>query len=115
MIFWQAAVNIAVVTNSAPYTGVTLPFLSFGGSSTVVSLAAIGMLLAISGHPAGSTARRVDRVSPRGPEETAGRAPPRWQRPAAEPVLSSVGQLAEPIPFPSARRGGGSRERRRAR
>ena len=47
----QARVNIAVVTNSLPYTGVTLPLVSFGGSSTVISLIAIGLLLNISRQP----------------------------------------------------------------
>jgi len=48
----QTLVNIAVVTNSLPYTGVTLPLVSFGGSSTVISLIAIGLLLNISRQPA---------------------------------------------------------------
>ena len=47
----QSLVNVAVVTNSLPYTGVTLPLVSFGGSSTVISLIAIGMLLNISRQP----------------------------------------------------------------
>src|SRR5262249_32007309 len=47
----QTLVNIAVVTNSLPYTGVTLPLVSFGGSSTVISLIAIGLLLNISRRP----------------------------------------------------------------
>jgi cell division protein FtsW len=44
----QALVNIAVVTSIAPTTGVTLPFISYGGSSLVTSLASIGLLLSIS-------------------------------------------------------------------
>ena len=51
MLTLQALVNIAVVTNSLPYTGVTLPLVSFGGSSTVISLIAVGLLLNISRHP----------------------------------------------------------------
>src|ERR1043166_3544624 len=51
MLTIQTLVNIAVVTNSLPYTGVTLPLVSFGGSSTVISLIAIGLLLNISRHP----------------------------------------------------------------
>jgi hypothetical protein len=42
---------VAVVTNSLPYPGVTLPLVSFGGSSTVISLLAIGLLLNISRQP----------------------------------------------------------------
>ena len=48
MLTLQALVNIAVATNSLPYTGITLPFVSFGGSSTVISLVAVGLLLNIS-------------------------------------------------------------------
>jgi cell division protein FtsW len=48
MLTLQALVNIAVVTNSVPYTGITLPLVSFGGSSTVISLLAVGLLLNIS-------------------------------------------------------------------
>jgi cell division protein FtsW len=44
----QAIINIGATTGSIPYTGVPLPFISFGGSSLVVSLAAVGVLLNIS-------------------------------------------------------------------
>jgi len=46
----QALINIAVVTNSIPNTGVTLPFISYGGTSLVVSMALVGVLLNISKH-----------------------------------------------------------------
>lgn len=44
----QAVINIAVVTGSIPVTGVPLPFISSGGSSLVVNLIAVGVLLNIS-------------------------------------------------------------------
>ena len=44
----QVAVNVAVVTNSIPATGQTLPFISSGGTSLVIFLAGIGVLLNIS-------------------------------------------------------------------
>jgi len=47
LIFVQSAVNIAVVTGSIPPTGVPLPFISFGGTSLAVYLAAIGVVLNI--------------------------------------------------------------------
>ncbi|HEX7587347.1 MAG TPA: FtsW/RodA/SpoVE family cell cycle protein, partial [Anaerolineae bacterium] len=43
-----AFVNIAVVTATIPFTGVPLPFISFGGSALVSALAAVGVLLNIS-------------------------------------------------------------------
>ena len=44
----QAIINIGATTDSIPYTGVPLPFISYGGSSVVISLAAVGVLLNIS-------------------------------------------------------------------
>jgi cell division protein FtsW (lipid II flippase) len=44
----QAIINVGASTDSIPYTGVPLPFISFGGSSLVISLAAVGVLLNIS-------------------------------------------------------------------
>jgi cell division protein FtsW len=44
----QALVNAAVVTGLLPTKGLTLPFVSYGGSSLVVSFAGVGMLLSIS-------------------------------------------------------------------
>ena len=47
-IAFQALINIAVVTNSIPNTGVTLPFISYGGTSLMVSMGLAGVLLNIS-------------------------------------------------------------------
>lgn len=46
----QVILNIAVVTNSIPNTGISLPFFSYGGTAMVVQLAEMGTLLAISRH-----------------------------------------------------------------
>lgn len=47
-IGYQALINIAVITAVIPFTGIPLPFISYGGSSLAVSLAAMGILLNIS-------------------------------------------------------------------
>ncbi|HEX6511830.1 MAG TPA: putative lipid II flippase FtsW [Chloroflexota bacterium] len=44
----QAFLNIAVVTSTVPFTGITLPFVSYGGSSMLVSFAAMGILLNVT-------------------------------------------------------------------
>ena len=49
-LVFQALINIAVVTTLLPFTGLTLPFLSYGGTSLIVSMVAAGMLLNISRH-----------------------------------------------------------------
>jgi cell division protein FtsW len=52
----QAFINVAVVVSLLPITGITLPFVSAGGSSLIVSFAAVGILLSISRetHPRGT-------------------------------------------------------------
>lgn len=56
----QALVNAAVVTGLLPTKGLTLPFVSYGGSSLVVSFVGVGMLLSISRdrHAGGSKGGR---------------------------------------------------------
>ena len=44
----QAFLNIGVVTNTMPNTGISLPFLSYGSTSLVILLSSVGVLLAIS-------------------------------------------------------------------
>lgn len=46
----QIILNIAVVTNSIPNTGITLPFISYGGTSVVFLLLEMGLVLSVSGH-----------------------------------------------------------------
>lgn len=48
----QVLLNIAVVTNLLPNTGISLPFFSYGGSSLVMLFAEMGILLSISRHTA---------------------------------------------------------------
>jgi len=48
MVIIQAVINIGVVTASMPITGITLPFISYGGTSLVIMLSGVGILLNIS-------------------------------------------------------------------
>jgi cell division protein FtsW len=48
LVCGQAAVNVSAVMGLAPLTGVPLPFVSYGGSSLVVGLASVGILLNIA-------------------------------------------------------------------
>jgi len=52
LICGQAAVNVSAVMGIAPLTGIPLPFVSYGGSSLVVGLAAVGILLNIASNHA---------------------------------------------------------------
>jgi cell division protein FtsW len=57
----QATINLAAVLGIAPLTGIPLPFVSYGGSSLVVLLAGVGILLNIAVNGEVVTARVRDR------------------------------------------------------
>jgi len=59
----QAFMNIGAVIGIMPITGVPLPFISFGGSSLMINLAATGMLLNIARHPAEHLPRSSRRAT----------------------------------------------------
>ena len=61
LVTLQAFLHIAVAVAIAPPTGITLPFISFGGSSTITILGATGILLSISRYQGWQTARGPSR------------------------------------------------------
>jgi cell division protein FtsW len=79
---FQAFINIGVVVVLLPITGITLPFVSAGGSSLLVSFAAVGILLSISRE-----------TLPRGTWNDADPDRRRWHR---RPRLPGAGRRAQP-------------------
>ncbi|MEG2810313.1 MAG: FtsW/RodA/SpoVE family cell cycle protein, partial [Akkermansia sp.] len=67
IVFCPAMLNIAVVISALPNSGLPLPFISFGGTNLVFTLAAIGILTSIQRHssvplPQYSFSRRDERT-----------------------------------------------------
>ncbi|MFH1135999.1 MAG: rod shape-determining protein RodA [Pseudomonadota bacterium] len=48
LIFWQVLINVSMVTGLMPVVGIPLPFISYGGSSLITTMLAVGLLLNIS-------------------------------------------------------------------
>jgi cell division protein FtsW len=61
LVCGQAAINLCAVLGIAPLTGIPLPFVSYGGSSLIVLLAAVGVLLNIAVNDRVVEARSRDR------------------------------------------------------
>jgi cell division protein FtsW len=59
LVCGQAAINLAAVLGLAPLTGIPLPFISYGGSSLVIALLAVGILLNIAGRHGAAASRAV--------------------------------------------------------
>jgi len=62
----QAFINIGVVVALLPVTGITLPFISAGGSSLIISFAAAGILLSVSRETVERTNQEIDAPADRG-------------------------------------------------
>ena len=70
LIMAQAALNLFAVLGLAPLTGVPLPFVSYGGTSLILTLAATGLILNVARRPAQAAARgsrRAGRATAAGP------------------------------------------------
>jgi cell division protein FtsW len=63
LVMAQASLNLFAVMGLAPLTGVPLPFVSYGGTSLVITLAAAGLILNVARRPAARTASRGSRGS----------------------------------------------------
>jgi cell division protein FtsW len=61
LVCGQAAINVAAVLGLAPLTGIPLPFVSYGGSSLVVDLVGVGVLLNIAGNGRAAEVRHRGR------------------------------------------------------
>ena len=48
IIFWQVAINIGMATGMLPVVGITLPLVSYGGSSLIAMMVAMGLLISIN-------------------------------------------------------------------
>ena len=79
----QAFINIAVVVTLVPITGITLPFLSAGGSSLIVSFAAVGILLSISRETIEKGTWNDDASADRGRRDRRAHLPGAGRRPVA--------------------------------
>jgi cell division protein FtsW len=61
LVCGQAVINLAAVMGLAPLTGIPLPFVSYGGSSLIVALASVGILLNIAVDHGAAAAQVPDR------------------------------------------------------
>ena len=79
----QAFINIGVVVTLVPITGITLPFISAGGSSLIISFAAIGILLSISRETIEKGTWNDDATADRGRRDGRAHLPGSGRRPVA--------------------------------
>jgi len=72
LVCCQAGINLAAVLGLAPLTGIPLPFVSYGGSSLVIELLSVGILLNIAGSGGRVAAQVPDRSRRHGGSRPAG-------------------------------------------
>jgi cell division protein FtsW len=82
LVAWIASetlINVGAVVGVLPVTGIPLPFISFGGSSLVITLVAAGILINIARYEAGAPGHKVARLPG---QSTRSRSAPRSAAPA---------------------------------
>jgi len=82
-IAFQSLINVAGITRTIPLTGVPLPFLSYGGSSLIALMAAVGVLLSVSRYSTTQSYATKQRTPSAGP---ATRRPPRQPALGSDPA-----------------------------
>ena len=114
MILVQASINLFAVLGLAPLTGVTLPFVSYGNSSLIVTLAAVGLLLNVAnGGSARMAAAGVSRSLQRRRRRPRPEAP--WHLPAGPASRGASRAGGDRSRRYGGARGAGTGRRRRAR
>ena len=87
----QVFLNISVVTNLIPTTGISLPFFSYGGTALMIQLAEMGIILSVSRQiPAPRRSKKVQggRCSPARPGQ--------WCAPQAHVLLRTSSEFLSP-------------------
>lgn len=77
MLAFQAVLNMSAVTGLIPVTGKPLPFVSYGGSSMLVTMICVGLVLSVSRY--GAHAPRAVRTAPKEKEATREGRDERWR------------------------------------
>jgi cell division protein FtsW len=90
-ITFQALINMGVLTSSLPFTGITLPFISYGGSSIIATLASCGILLSVSRQTVSSDVREVRDVHASSPTPAGSPTRDRLGRRHRRPHLPGAG------------------------
>jgi cell division protein FtsW len=97
LVCGQASINLAAVMGLAPLTGIPLPFVSYGGSSLVIALVSVGILLNIAGD---AGARRASL-----PDSGRGNSRPRAARPRGRAGAARPRRTSDVRRVSTARRG----------
>jgi cell division protein FtsW len=97
LVCGQATINLAAVMGLAPLTGIPLPFVSYGGSSLVIALVSVGILLNIAGD---AEARRASL-----PNSGRGNSRPRAARPRGRAGAARPRRTSDVRRVSTARRG----------